>query len=63
MRYAIAAAATVPAQWDYTASMAHKSIVMEVAAKAEAKKRRPWLGIIYDTLARKEWAERSAAKG
>ena len=56
-RYALAAAAAK--QWDLHASMAHKDVVFQVAAQAPSKGRRQWLGIIYDELARRDWAERT----
>ena len=54
-RYAIAAAACD--QLKYTSAMAHKVVCMKVAARADSKGRSQWLAVIYDRLARQQWAE------
>ena len=62
-RYAIAAVAT--GQLSLCATMAHKDICMQVAARAKGKvdargeARRHWLAIVYDELARRDWSERA----
>ena len=55
--------AMVPHQLSYTAALAHKDICMKVALQAPlgSKPRRAALGVIYDEVARKAWAERAAA--
>ena len=51
--------AAVCEQMPWCASMAHRSIVMQVAQTAHLKKRAASLAVIYDELCRKSWAERS----
>ena len=66
-RYAIAAAAaTVDGQygapiWRFDSSMAHMDVVLKIATGARNTQRPQWLGMIYDRIARKSWAERAAA--
>lgn len=50
-RYSLAAEAD--GQWSFVACLAHKDIVLRVSARASAKKRSPYLGLIYDAIARR----------
>ncbi len=52
--------ATVPHQLSYPAAVAHKDICMRVALQAPLKDCRAALGVVYDEVARKSWAERKA---
>ena len=49
-RYALAAA--VLKQLSFLASMAHRRIVLAIAARAEVKKRGPLVAVLYDELVR-----------
>ena len=55
-KYAIAATATN--QMTFAATVAHKDICLQVAARAHLKQgRRHFLGVLYDQVCRKEWSE------
>ena len=58
-RYMLAAAATD--QWSFPAALAYKNVVLEVGMGASAKGRKPWLGVIYDEVARKDWSRKAYA--
>ncbi len=55
------ASACVKSQLSYTAALAHKDVYLQVALRATLKGRRAGLGMIYDEIARKAWADRKAA--
>jgi hypothetical protein len=57
-RYAIAASATN--QMDFVTAMCHKDVCLQVAARAKMK-RRQWLALCYDEVARTSWSERAFA--
>jgi len=73
-RYAIAA--TVAGELSFASASAHKDVVLEACLLngpsghvfricllqvcATAKKRKPFLGLIYDRLARKQWEQRAS---
>ena len=38
----------------------HVCLSLQVSVRAEAKQRKSWMGILYDSLARKSWAEKAA---
>lgn len=54
-KYAFAASAT--RQITFAATVAHKDICLQVAARAQLKHRRHFLGVLYDEVCRKEWSE------
>ena len=56
-RYALAA--SICEQTSYGALMAHKDVCLEIAMKAHLEKRGRLLGVFYDKVCRKSWAERS----
>ena len=57
--YAVAAAAC--GQMTLAASFAHKHTVLQVAMEAPLSGRTARVGLLYDTLMRQRWAEKSAA--
>ena len=57
-RYAIAS--TVAGEWSFASAAAHKDVVLQVCAGSALKKRKPFLGLIYDKLARKQWERRAS---
>ena len=56
-RYALGA--SICEQVSYGALLAHKDICLEIAMKAHLEKRGRLLGVFYDKVCRKSWAERS----
>ena len=60
-KYMLAAAITE--QMSLSAAMAHKDICVQVGMRAQfgAVTRRAALGVIYDEVARRSWAQRAAA--
>ena len=60
---AYALAADFTKQWSFASAMAHKRIRSEVAARSEVSKRRHYLAIFYDQVARKKWSECAYALG
>jgi len=60
-RWAIVAALT--SQMPLTASMAHKEVVMQLALSARASGRTTAIAVLYDEIARREWADLSAGLG
>ena len=59
-KHALEAAAV--GMWSYPAALAHIDVCLGVAARArlDSKKRSHHLAQYYDTLSRKDWAERAA---
>ncbi|CAK0826970.1 unnamed protein product [Prorocentrum cordatum] len=60
-RWAIVAA--LAGQMPLTASMAHKEVVMQLALSARASGRATAIAVLYDEIARREWADLSAGLG
>ena len=60
-RWSIVAALT--GQMPITASMAHKEVVMQIALSARASGRSTAIAVLYDEIARREWADLSAGLG
>ncbi|CAK0831509.1 unnamed protein product, partial [Prorocentrum cordatum] len=60
-RWAIVAALT--GQMPLTASMAHKEVAMQLALSARASGRTTAIAVLYDEIARREWADLSAGLG
>jgi hypothetical protein len=54
-RYAVAAA--VAGVWDYTCALKHKDNCLKLTEEARAKGTKGAVGMAYDVLARKQWAE------
>ena len=45
--------------WKFHASQAHLKVCLKIAATAATEKRRSFLAMLYDEIARKEWAEKA----
>ena len=59
-RWAIVAELT--GQMAYAASMAHKEVVMQLALSARSNQRTAAIAVLYDELARRQWADLAAGQ-
>ena len=58
-----ATVAQLTGQMPYTASVAHMEVVMQLALTARASQRATAIAVLYDEIARREWADHSAGPG
>ena len=54
-RYAIGA--QVIGEWNWVSAKCHLDICLRIAESAKAKGKKPALGMVYDEVARRQWAE------